>query len=104
MERRGPSLQLKINVTASFNQQLPSDGLMPMCGREKDRRAPTRVLVVDEGLRALCRQQRANLCFVTNKRGLAKLQPRHSFPAPSLCSLRLFTCTVYGPSVRPTHE
>jgi hypothetical protein len=51
-----------------------------------------RVLVVDEGLRALCRQQRANLLCVNMRgifarpreatRGLAKMPPRHSFPAP----------------------
>jgi hypothetical protein len=34
------------------------------------------VLVVDEGLRTLCRQQRANLRCVTTTHGLAKLLPR----------------------------
>jgi hypothetical protein len=33
------------------------------------------VLVVDEGLRALCRQQRANLRCITITRGFPKLLP-----------------------------
>jgi hypothetical protein len=74
---------------------------MPICGRDVERRDPMRALVVDEGLRALCRQQRENLRCVTITRGLEKLLPRHGFPAPSLCFLSLFPCNLYGPSVRP---
>jgi hypothetical protein len=55
---------------------------MPVKGRGLKRREPMRVLVVDEGLRALCRQQRANLGCVAIMRGFAKLLPRHSFSAP----------------------
>jgi hypothetical protein len=52
---------------------------------------------------ALCRQQLSKLRCITITRGIPKLLPRHSFPAPSLCFLSLFTCNLYGPSVRPTH-
>ena len=43
------------------------------------------------------------LTFVTNKRALSKLLPRHSFPAPSLCFVSLFPCNLCGPSVQPTN-
>jgi hypothetical protein len=81
VERRARIVALKIDVTAR-SKELLRDGLMPFFGREVERRAPMRVLVVDEGLRALCRQQRANLRCVAITRGLAKLLPRDSFPAP----------------------
>jgi hypothetical protein len=94
VERSGPILSLKINVTARFNQLL-RDGSMPILGSDKQRRGLMRALVVDEGLRALCRQQRANLRCITITRGIPKLLPRHSFPAPSLCLLSLFPCNLY---------
>jgi hypothetical protein len=87
-------LSLKIDVTAR-NNQLLYDGRMLIAGREVERRVPIRALVVDEGLRAFCRQQRANLRCVTNKRGLAKLQPRHSFPETSLCFFRVYLQLVW---------
>jgi hypothetical protein len=65
-ERCDPILLLKIKVTTSCGDQ--------RCG-------PMGVLVVDEGLRALCRQQRANLRCVTITRGRVNLLTRHSFPA-----------------------
>jgi hypothetical protein len=46
-------LVLKIDGTASCNE-LFRDGTV---GREVERRDPIRVLVVDEGLRELCRQR-----------------------------------------------
>jgi len=68
---------------------------MPIKGRFVERRVPIRDLVVDEGLRALCGQQRVNLRCITITRGIPKLLPRHSFPAPSLRVLSVFTCNLY---------
>jgi Na+-translocating ferredoxin:NAD+ oxidoreductase RnfE subunit len=50
---------------------------MPITGRLVERREPARVLVVDEGLRALYRQQRADLRCVTITRGFPKLLTCH---------------------------
>jgi hypothetical protein len=102
VERRAPIIVLKIDVTALCNE-LFRDGLMTSTGSTVERRETKRVLVVDEGLRVLCRQQRANLRCVTTTRGIPKLLPRHGFPAPSLCFLSLFPCNLHRPSVRPTH-
>jgi len=88
VERRAPILLLKIDATASSNE-LFRDGRMPSTGRAMEGRVPMRALVVHEGLRALCRQQRVNLRCITNTRGFPKLLPRHSFPAPSLCFLNI---------------
>ncbi len=41
-----------------------------------ERRVPIRDLVVDEGLRALCGQQRVNLLCITMTRGIPNLLPR----------------------------
>jgi hypothetical protein len=102
VERRVPNIRLKIDVTSRSNK-LRCHGRMPISCRAVERRVPMRVLVVDKGLRALIRQQRANLCCVTNTSGLEKLLPRHGFPAASICSLSLVTCNLYGPTVRPCH-
>ena len=59
------------------------------------------VLVVDEGLRVLCRQNRTNLRGVTIIHCLGKLIPRHIFPTPSLL-LKFIHLQLYGPSVHPT--
>ncbi len=75
VDRCPPILRLKIDVTTRSNELL-RDGSMPIDGRDVERCVPMRFLVVDEGLRALRRQQRANLCCVTITRGLAKLLPR----------------------------
>jgi hypothetical protein len=59
------------------------EGRMPFCG-------PMRVLVVDEGLSVLCRQESANLLCVsiTRRRGIPKLLSRHRFPSTFLCCPR----------------
>ena len=72
VERRATVLSLKIDVTASKNE-LFRDGRMPILGRAVERREPIRVLVLDEGLRAFCRQQRANFRCITITRGIPKL-------------------------------
>ena len=102
VDRRVPILHLKIYVTAS-SQELLRDCIMPICGRVHQRCGSIRALVVDEGLRALFRQQLANLRCVAITRALEKLLPRHSFPALPVCFLSLFTCNLYGRSVSPTH-
>jgi hypothetical protein len=67
---------LKIHVTATCNELL-RDGLKPINGRDVERCGPTRALVVDEGLRAFCRQQPSNLPIFTMTRGRPKLLPQH---------------------------
>ena len=52
-------ISVEINVTASFNQRL-RNGRMPFVGREEERRGSTRILVIDQGLRACRRQKRPN--------------------------------------------
>ena len=73
---------------------------MVIFGREEQRRGPIRVLLVDKGLRALCRQQRANLSCITIMHSFPKLLPRHSFlfhlPAPPFCFVSLFTCNSHS--------
>ncbi len=73
-------------------------------GREEQRRDPIRVLIVDEGLCTLCRQQRVNLQCITITRGFPKLLPRHSFlfhlPAPPFCFVSLFTCNSHSLATR----
>jgi hypothetical protein len=55
VKRREPILVLlKIDVTARSNE-LFRDGLMPFVCRHVERRGPMLALVVEEGLRALCR-------------------------------------------------
>ena len=76
VERCAPTLRLKIDVTSS-SKDLRHDDRMPISGHEVERRDPIRVLVVDEGLRTLCRQQITNLRSVTITRGLAKLLTRN---------------------------
>jgi hypothetical protein len=78
LQRSCAVISLEVDVTASHNE-LFCDGRMPSYVRVVEQRAPMLVLVVDEGLRTLCRQQRANLRCVTTTHGLAKLLPRHSF-------------------------
>jgi hypothetical protein len=80
VERRATSV-LNIDATASCNK-LFRDGHKPLTGSAVERRENIGDLVVDEGLCALCRQQRANLRCVTITRGIPKLLPRNSFPAP----------------------
>ena len=76
-----PILRLKIDVTTCCNE-LFHDGRIPVNDRDVEWYAPMHVLVVDEGLSDLCRQQRANLRCVTITRDFAKLLPRHVFPIP----------------------
>ena len=85
LQRSSAIISLEVDVTVR-SKGLLRDGRMALCGRDVERRGPMRVLVVDEGLRALCRQQRANLCYVTNKRGLAKLLPVIAFALPPFAS------------------
>ena len=59
---------------------------VPFVDRALQRRAPMLVLVVDEGLRAWRRLQRAGLCCFALNGGIQKLLPRQSFAATSLCS------------------
>jgi hypothetical protein len=75
-ERHEPIVFLKIHVTATCNELL-RDGLKPINGRDVERCGPTRALVVDEGLRAFCRQQPSNLPIFTMTRGRPKLLPQH---------------------------
>ena len=98
-----PILLMKIDVTGRC-QELFRDNHMSFLGRDVERIGPMSVLVVDEGLHVLCRQQRVNLHCVTITRGIPKLLPRHCFPAPSLPKffLSLFPCNLYGLIVRPT--
>jgi hypothetical protein len=79
VQRRVPMRVLKIDTTTRKNELL-RDCRMSLTGRVEERVPPRRVLVVDEKLRALCGQERANLRCVTNTRGLAKLMPCHIFP------------------------
>ena len=72
VERCPTILCLKIDVTARC-QELLRDGLMPFIGRFVEWRVPNLVLVVDEGLRTLCRQERSNLRCITITRSLPKL-------------------------------
>ena len=46
VERSGPIISLKIDVTASFNELL-RDGLVPLTGREVERSGPILVLIID---------------------------------------------------------
>jgi hypothetical protein len=104
VEWRFPRLLcLKIDVTARSNEQF-RDGHVPFCGRAVERRDPRRPLEVDEGMRAWCRQQRADLCCVAMLRGIPKPLPRHIFPTPYLLVSRLFTCNLNRQGVRPTHK
>ena len=102
VERRALILLLEVGVTAR-SKKLICDGRLPILGLDEQLCGPMRVLLVDEGLRALCRQQRANLRCITITRGSPKLLPRHSFPTPSLCFSSLFPWNLYILSVRPTH-
>ncbi len=70
-------ISLYADVTATCNELL-RDGLKPIYGRDVERCGPTRALVVDEGLRAFCRQQPSNLPIFTMTRGRPKLLPQHS--------------------------
>ena len=79
VERRALILLLEVGVTAR-SKKLICDGRLPILGLDEQLCGPMRVLLVDEGLRALCRQQRANLRCVTIKRGIPKLLSRHSCP------------------------
>ena len=81
----------------SCNELLRYDR-MPVTGRN-EQRGPMLVLV--EGLRVLCRQNRTNLRGVTIIHCLGKLIPRHIFPTPSLL-LKFIHLQLYGPSVHPT--
>jgi len=71
VERR-PVLRLQIEVTSSFNELL-RDGRIPFACREVERCEPFRALVVDEGLRALRRQQRADPRFVAGQYAFPKV-------------------------------
>jgi hypothetical protein len=100
VERCAPILSLEVDVTAS-SDELHCDGSIPYLGSFVERCGPMRVLVVDEGLRAIGRQQRANFRCVTITRGLEKLLPRHSFAAP--CLALLFVPYQRGDSSVPLH-
>ncbi len=55
---------------------------MPLTAREVERRQAVFVLMVDEGLRVLSRQQRTDLRCVTMKSGLSNCFPVIALPLP----------------------
>ena len=68
---------LKIDVTASRKDRFRDD-LMSSYGRDVEWCTRMCILVVDEGLYDLCRQQYGNLHSVSITCGLTKLFPRHT--------------------------